>query len=262
MNSDVKTRFFAPQGSTNIPISYSKIDKALTNTLDFPSLDNEKHHEELVKIVTKIFAQICTKDSVPTENNVSTLNEFLLTLPKAGLSNEVLTDLHNKYKAKFGKHIDSERVDKNNVRELDKAIGHEVSNFDTQTIRKHTTIAMHAKSFDNAFTREIKSAQPQLEIDKKWKQQELTEQQKGKLTKLQAENAVLRKAFCGLGKFFHKGPIEKNRLEIDSLEAQIYAQIYGGTEIKSREKREITQQKNWNNVLAKNSTLNNTNNER
>jgi hypothetical protein len=91
-----------------------------------------------------------------------------------------------------------------------------------------------------------------LEIDNR-----LKEILKEELHALQEKNAAPHKAFCGFGKFINKGAIENNRLKIDNLEDQIY-----GTEINSREKREIAQQKTLPNVLAKNSTQNNPTNQR
>ena len=59
----------------------------------------------LVTIVENIFATIFNKPSKLLAEYVLHLNNFLLELPEAGLSNEVLADIKNKYKEKFGKHI-------------------------------------------------------------------------------------------------------------------------------------------------------------
>ena len=79
------------------------------------------------------------------------------------------------------------------------------------------------------------------------------ENRKQKLEELQKQNTTLGGKFYGLGGILSKGAIARNTLAIANLEDQ----IYGSTEIHAREKAEIAQQKNWNNVLAKNSTRNN-----
>ena len=121
-------------------VNYATMNSIATDvgkiSVDFSSLNNKKHQDELVKIVNKIF----TKVSKPTADNVLSLNKFLLKLPEAGLSKEALEDIYNKYKEIFGKHIAVEKVDANNVVDLEKAIGYTVCNANAKAISTHKVL--------------------------------------------------------------------------------------------------------------------------
>jgi hypothetical protein len=196
-----------------ISIAYKKMENIATSqgttSVDFASLNNKKHQGELVNIVNKIF----TKVSKPTADNVLSLNKFLLKLPEAGLSKEALEDIYNKYKKIFGKHIAVKTVDASNVKDLEAAMGQTVQNGNQTAITLHKYIKMYAVSFNTGFAKTIEDAQPQETLERKWKQEELD--------KLKEKNTALAQKFCGLGKFFNKGPIEKNRLEIENLKEEI-----------------------------------------
>ena len=201
--TQIKTIFGTSTRSSNY-VNYTTMNhiaKGIGKTsVDFTSLNNQKHQGELVTIVNDIF----TKVSKPTADNVLHLNQFLLKLPEAGLSKEALEGIYNKYKEIFGKHIAFETVDANNVVDLEKAIGY-TGNANPQAITLHKNIMRNAKSFITEIEKEIKDAASQSTVDTLFQIEEL------KADNIKLKNNLLSKAF-------NKDKIDKNILKIEELE--------------------------------------------
>ena len=181
--------------------------------VNFTSLNNKKHHEELVKIVDEIFDKMHTKvdaKSFTLDNDkLVSLNDFLLKLAETGLSKEVLMNINAKYNKKFS---------------------------DTLTIKCHEAIKKSVESFNGSFQEKITSAQSQENLNAEWEQQQQKKQQQEELHALQEKNDHLaRNCFT---KLWNKKTIEKNRLKIDNLERK----LWDSGSVASSEDREIRRQ--------------------